>query len=408
MRLIGRNDIALLGALTVALFIMFSRPIGEALEYVRDLEKSTGLQLLPGLVILATVLLIHQLRKRQEVQADAIAAEAVARTATERAAEMERLVGFGQALARSLDEKSIHEAVGSYVPMLSPGRGAWAMVRSAADPETGDGIAWQTLSVVGDSSAESRERAARRALGELAPSIGATEDDACFPMIIAGRPVGVLGVSSKPPLTEHSRSILSAAAALLAVSLKNAELFREVRENSVRDPLTGCYRRTHALEVLENELRRARRSQLPVSAIMFDLDHFKNVNDTQGHLAGDAVLVAIGTRMRAVLRGSDLKCRYGGEEFLIVLPDTPLEGARRVAESLRRDIEAHPIRWGQGEIHASASFGVATNQPGEIDALTLVSRADTALYAAKEAGRNCVRISTGTAVLSVSQSIKAV
>jgi diguanylate cyclase (GGDEF)-like protein len=408
MRLIGRNDIALLGALTVALFIMFSRPIGEALEYVRDLEKQTGLQMLPGLVILATVLLIHQLRKKQEVQADAIAAAAIAETATERAAEMERLLNFGQALARSLDEKSIHDAVSSHVPLMTPGRGAWAMVRAAADPEAGDGVVWQTLSVVGDSSAESRERAARRALGELDPTIGASDDDACFPMIIAGRPVGVLGVSSRPPLTEHSRSILSAAAALLAVSLKNAELFREVRENSVRDPLTGCYRRAHALEVLENELRRARRSQLPLSAIMFDLDHFKNINDTQGHLAGDSVLVAVGTRMRSVLRGSDLKCRFGGEEFLIVLPDTPLEGARRVAESLRRDIEAHPVRWGQGEICATASFGVATSAPGEIDALTLVSRADAALYHAKEGGRNCVRISTGSTVLSVQQSTKAV
>ncbi len=408
MRLIGRNDIALLGALTVTLFVMFSRPIGEALEYVRDLEKSTGLQLLPGLVILGTVLVIHQLRKRQEVQAEAIAAAAVARTATERAAEMARLVGFGQALARSLDEKSIHEAVASHIPMMTPGRGAWAMIRSAADPEHGDGMAWQTLTVVGDSTSESRERAARRAVGELDPTIGATDDDVCFPMIIAGRPVGVLGVSSKPTVGEHTRNILSAAAALLAVSLKNAELFREVRENSVRDPLTGCYRRAHALEVLENELRRARRSQLPVSTIMFDLDHFKNINDTQGHLAGDAVLVAIGTRMRSVLRGSDLKCRYGGEEFLIVLPDTPMEGARRVAESLRRDIESHPVRWGQGEIRATASFGVATNQPGEIDALTLVSRADAALYNAKESGRNCVRISTGSTVLSVQQSFRVV
>ena len=408
MRLIGRNDIALLGALTAALFIMFSRPIGEALAYVRDLEKTTGLQLLPGLVILATVLLIHQLRKKQEVQADALAAAAVARTATERAAEMERLVHFGQALARSLDEKSIHDAVASHLPMMTPGRGAWAMVRSAADSE-GGGTSWQTLTVAGDSSAESRERAARRALGELDPAIGPSNDDACFPMIIAGKPVGVLGVGLNPPLTEHSRNILAAAAALLAVSLKNAELFREVRENSVRDPLTGCYRRAHAMEVLENELRRARRSQLPVSAIMFDLDHFKSINDTHGHLAGDAVLVAIGNRMRSVLRGSDMKCRYGGEEFLIVLPDTPIEGARRVAESLRRDIEAHPIKWGQGELRATASFGVATNQPGEIDGLTLVSRADAALYQAKEAGRNTVRPAVGSnTVLSVQQSLKAV
>src|SRR5262249_3805674 len=145
-------------------------------------------------------------------------------------------------------------------------------------------IAWHTLAVVGDSSPESREHAARRALGELDPVIGASAEDLCFPMIIAGRPIGVIGVSAEPPLGEHSRSVLAAAGALLAVSLKNAELFREVRENSVRDALTGCYRRTHAMEVLENELRRARRSHLPVSAIMFDLDQFKAINDTHGHL----------------------------------------------------------------------------------------------------------------------------
>jgi diguanylate cyclase (GGDEF)-like protein len=288
--------------------------------------------------------------------------------------------------------------------LLMPGRNAWAMVRETADAENDEGIVWQTLTVVGDSSADARERAARRALGELEPTFGVTEDDVCFPMIIAGRPVGVIGVSATPPLSEHSRSVLAAAGALLAVSLKNAELFREVRENSVRDPLTGCYRRTHAMEVLENELRRARRSQLPVAVIMFDLDHFKSINDTHGHLAGDAVLVAVGTRMRAVLRGSDLKCRYGGEEFLIVLPDTPTVGAHRVAESLRRDIEAHPVKWGQGEIRISASFGVSSNLPGEIDATAVLGRADAALYAAKTGGRNRVNVAEAPGPMSAKQS----
>jgi diguanylate cyclase (GGDEF)-like protein len=405
MRLFGRNDLALLAALSVALFIMFSRPLGDVLEYAREMEQSTGLQLLPGLVILVTVFLFQQLRQRQEVQADALLAAAAAKTATDRAAEMERLVGFGQALARSLDEKSIRDVVAAHIPLLLPGRGAWAMVReSVPDPEHGEALVWQTLTVVGDSSSESRERAARRALGELDPSVGATEDDVCFPMIIAGRPVGVIGVSAVPPLSEQARSVLAAAGALLAVSLKNAELFREVRENSVRDPLTGCYRRAHALEVLENELRRARRSQLPVSTIMFDVDHFKSINDTYGHLAGDAVLVAIGTRMRAVLRGSDLKCRYGGEEFLIVLPDTPPNGAQRVADSLRRDIESHPVKWGQGEICVTASFGVAANVSGEVDAIAVVGRADAALYTAKQSGRNCVRQADIPELLSAEQS----
>jgi diguanylate cyclase (GGDEF)-like protein len=144
-------------------------------------------------------------------------------------------------------------------------------------------------------------------------------------------------------------------------------LFREVRENSVRDPLTGCFTRGHALEVIDSELRRSRRSQTPVSLIMFDLDHFKDVNDRYGHLCGDAVLSAVGKRMKEVLRGSDLKCRYGGEEFLVLLPETPLHGARRVAETLRREIAERPVPWSGEALMITASFGLAQNIPGEVN-----------------------------------------
>lgn len=408
MRAFGRNDAALLGALTVALFIVLSRPLGRLLEYAREVETSTGLQLLPGLIILVTVFLFQQLLKRQEIQADAALAAVAAKNATDRAAEMERLVAFGQALAHSLDEDAIRDVVIAHIPLLLPGRGAWAMLGEPVDAEHGEGTVWRTLTVIGDSSAESRERAARRAVGEIAMTIGRPDDDICFPMIIAGRTIGVIGVSSAPSLGEHSRSVMAAAGALLAVSLKNAELLREVRENSLRDALTGCYRRPHALEVLETELRRARRSHLAVSAIMFDIDQFKRINDTHGHLAGDAVLLAVGSRMRAVLRGSDLKCRYGGEEFLIVLPDTPVGGAWRVAESLRRDLETHSVKWGHGEIRISASFGISTSLPGEVDALALLARADSALYTAKENGRNCVRVLETSEPLSAEQSTPVV
>jgi diguanylate cyclase (GGDEF)-like protein len=324
MRAFGRNDVALLGALTVALFIMLSRPLSSLIEYARDVEQSTGLQLLPGLIILVTVFLFQQLRKRQEIQADAALAASAAKTATDRAVEMERLVTFGQALAHSLDEDAIRDVVVAHVPLLLPGRGAWVTIAEPADPETGDGIVRRTLTVVGDSSVESRERAARRVLGEVAMTLASPEDDICFPMI------------------------------------------------------------------------------------MFDLDGFKPINDTLGHLAGDAVLTAVGIRMRAVLRGSDLKCRYGGEEFLILLPDTPLIGAQRVAESLRRDLEMHPVKWAHGEIPISASFGVATSLPGEIDALGLVARADVAMYTARQSGRNCVRATEFPDALSVEQSAAAV
>src|SRR5690349_6222520 len=165
MRAFGRNDVALLGALTVALFIMLSRPLGTLIEYARGVEQSTGLQLLPGLIILVTVFLFQQLRKRQEIQADAALAAAAAKTATDRAFEMERLVAFGQALAHSLDEDAIRDVVVAHLPLLLPGRGAWVMIAEPADPENGDGMVWRTLTVIGDSSVESRERAARRVLG---------------------------------------------------------------------------------------------------------------------------------------------------------------------------------------------------------------------------------------------------
>ena len=243
---------------------------------------------------------------------------------------------------------------------------------------------------VGESSPADRERAAPRALGEGEPLVGVVSSDICFPMIVAGAPEGVLGVAPEPPLTEHQRNILSAAAALLAVSLKNSQLFREVRENSVRDALTGCFNRAHAVEVLDAEIRRARRSKLPLSLIMFDLDNFKEINDRHGHLCGDAVLAAVGTRMKSELRGSDLKCRYGGDEFMLILPDTPLAGAKQVSENLRTALESHQITWNADHVRVTASFGVALVNPTDLDPLAAIARADAALYRAKERGRNDV------------------
>jgi diguanylate cyclase (GGDEF)-like protein len=383
MRLGARNDLVLVVGLTLALFVIFSHPLAQLLDYVRQIEQAHGLQLLPALVILATFFSFHQLRKRQESRAEAIGAAHAAREANERAEEMSRLVAFGHALARALDSESIRTAAMTHIPLLAPARGAWAMVRTHGH--------WEALVTVGDSDPVERELAAQRALGEAGPLVGSEAGAVCFPLIIGSHPLGVLGVDATPAPTAHLRSVLSAAAAMLAVSLKNAELFREVKENSVRDALTGCFNKAHALEVLDGELRRARRSQMPLSVVMFDLDSFKAVNDRHGHQCGDAVLSAVGGRMKAVLRGSDLKCRYGGEEFLIVLPDTPLAGARRVADTLRRDIAEHPVTWKDDTIAITASFGVTTIERGEVDSEAVIGRADAALYRAKQAGRNNVR-----------------
>jgi diguanylate cyclase (GGDEF)-like protein len=391
----GRNDAVLMVGLTVALFVIFSGPMAKLLDYIREVEKIHGLQLLPALVILATIFSFHQLFKRQEIRAESLSVARAAKEATERAAELSRLVAFGHALARTMDSQShdsIRAAMAAHIPLLAPGRDAWVMTRTRA------GV-WESLVAVGDSSPGDRERAARRALGEADPFIGPTPSEVCFPMIIAGTPEGVLGVAPEPTLTDHQRSVLSAAAALLAVSLKNAELFREIRENSVRDGLTGCFNRTHAIEVLDAELRRARRSKLPLSLLMFDLDNFKNINDRHGHLCGDAVLAAIGAIMKAELRGSDVKCRYGGDEFMVILPDTPVGGARQVSDNLRRAIAERPVVWNDGQITVTASFGITSVNTADHDPRSAIARADSALYRAKQVGRNAIQVEEQTPTL---------
>ena len=391
MRLFGRNDVVLLGGLAVALFVIASQPLQQMFDRVRDIEEAYGLRLMPALMILVGVFIFHQFRKRDEMRVAALAAAATAEEATARATEMERLVAFGQAIARSLTEESIKSAAVAHIPQLAPDRTAWALVRSDTQ--------WRPLMTVGEVSPAARESAAKVSLGEIDPPPGVEPEFMCFPMIIAGTPLGVLGVAMTPSLPDDQRRILTTAAALLAVALKNAELFREVVESNVRDPLTGCVTRRHGMGIFQTELRRARRSQLPLSLIVFDLDHFKSINDRYGHLAGDAVLGAVGGRMNAVLRGSDLKCRYGGEEFLILLPDTPQQGAQRVAETLRREIESHSIQWNEETLRVTASFGITAITPGEMDPHAAIARADEALYLAKQEGRNCVRAAVEAAAL---------
>jgi diguanylate cyclase (GGDEF)-like protein/PAS domain S-box-containing protein len=165
-------------------------------------------------------------------------------------------------------------------------------------------------------------------------------------------------------------------------------------EESTHDALTGLYNRRYLEDALCRELIRAEREGYPISVIMGDLDHFKEVNDRHGHLAGDEVLRVFGQLMKQHSRGSDIYCRYGGEEFLLVLPKMSEHDAVRRAEQLRAAMAA-PIGFGPAQITVTASFGVATAPNGGRTGDELIAQADDALYAAKAAGRDRVNASTG-------------
>ncbi len=167
-----------------------------------------------------------------------------------------------------------------------------------------------------------------------------------------------------------------------------------LREASTHDPLTGIANRRLLMERLREESERAQRRQQPYALAMLDVDRFKQVNDTWGHDIGDRVLVEIGRAMQAALRQYDLCGRWGGEEFLLILPETRLADAAAIIERVRSDIRCLTVRVGTEALSVTASFGVAEHQPGESYSQT-VSRADAALLDAKRSGRDKCEFAQG-------------
>jgi diguanylate cyclase (GGDEF)-like protein/PAS domain S-box-containing protein len=174
------------------------------------------------------------------------------------------------------------------------------------------------------------------------------------------------------------------------------ELQERLREQSTHDALTSLYNRRYLEETMGHELARAERGGYPVSVVMGDLDHFKAVNDEHGHLAGDEVLRAFGALLKRQARRSDIYCRYGGEEFVLVLPGMDEGVAVDRAEHLRSALAAAPMGYRGSRIVMTASFGIATFPRHGRTEDELISAADRALYASKAAGRN--RVTVGSAV----------
>ncbi len=165
------------------------------------------------------------------------------------------------------------------------------------------------------------------------------------------------------------------------------------RHMAMHDGLTGLLNRRALMQALERDLAQAARSGQAYALLLLDIDRFKAVNDTRGHLAGDQVLRHVSARLQASLRAQDVVGRYGGEEFMALLPGTGAEGARRLAEALRQAIEQAACPWEGGAIRVTISIGVGANPAGDGTpqaAMALIAAADRALYAAKEGGRNRV------------------
>jgi diguanylate cyclase (GGDEF)-like protein len=171
---------------------------------------------------------------------------------------------------------------------------------------------------------------------------------------------------------------------------------RETHELATTDPLTGVYNRRTFKELSEPLLSRARRARTAVSLLLLDIDHFKNVNDTHGHLAGDEVLARFAELVRSCLRKEDLLARYGGEEFVVLLPGTTQPDAAGLAERIRGQVEKTRLHAGNDDVRVTVSVGVAGEKGEQLPSLDgILGHADQALYAAKAQGRNRVVVTAG-------------
>lgn len=215
---------------------------------------------------------------------------------------------------------------------------------------------------------------------------------AYLPLIVNDRVSGVLMLWGEN-LLESDMPAISIFASQVAITLENARLYAEVQQLAITDVLLEIYNRRGLFTLGAREVERVQRMHRPLSALILDLDFFKKVNDTYGHAVGDEVLHEVAQRCRMNIRGIDLIGRYGGEEIVVLLPETDLPAARIIAERLRTAVADSPIATQRsGGVTVTVSLGVAALTASTPDLATLLHHADEALYVAKQRGRNRVEI----------------
>jgi two-component system, cell cycle response regulator len=243
------------------------------------------------------------------------------------------------------------------------------------------------------------EAARVRARLLASPSTGHSAEEeslgafASFPVETNNRLAGMLVVTGRAVgrMTPETRAFLGQVANQAHIVLENSRLFERVRNLAIRDSLTDLFNHRHVLDLVQHEYERVGRYQSAFSTLMIDVDHFKLINDQYGHPAGDGVLREMAQALRETMRGVDALGRYGGEEFVAVLPHTGADEARQTAERIRHHVQRRTFHAGTAEVQLSVSVGVATCPgPGIDSADSLLREADKALYRAKEAGRNRV------------------
>jgi len=320
------------------------------------------------------------------------------------------LTSLGEDLHSCLNVKEAHEVLTKHMPQILPGTAAVLFAFDAAHARATE-ARWGSPRSLQDEFAPQGCQAIRRGhpyhVADCAKGLNCAHfighpanAYVCVPLNAQGELIGMLHVqaAAQTALGDSEVNLIKAAAQHLSLALANLGLREKLVEQATRDNLTGLYNRHYMRDWLAHELLRAARHQRSIGVIMLDVDHFKRVNDVFGHEAGDLVLRELAGVMRRLARGSDVICRQGGEEFLLLLPEAPADATLAKAEELRAQVAALKLEYaGQALGTVTISLGVAAFPRDGADTEALLRSADAALYAAKRSGRNRAVVASGKA-----------
>ncbi len=216
----------------------------------------------------------------------------------------------------------------------------------------------------------------------------------CYPLQRRGEKVGVVEILNKVGgvFTEQDQAFIETLVSPLTVAVRNVQMFEKAERLTVTDDLTKLYNYRYLMQYLDAEVRRCLRYKKKVSLLFIDIDGFKRINDTFGHLVGSQALAEMGQVFRRILRETDVVGRYGGDEFVIVLPETPLNGALVIAERIRKKVEDYEFIAQDLNIRLTVSLGVANCPKHTLTAEGLIKKADAAMYRAKELSKNSIKV----------------
>ncbi|HKQ62751.1 MAG TPA: diguanylate cyclase [Candidatus Polarisedimenticolaceae bacterium] len=425
-RLIGRPAAEILGRTPVEVYPeQIGRAVAEAdhkvllaqrlLTYeetatvdgiVHTFLTASGVYRDPEARVLGTFGISHDVTARkQDEAARAELTERLSRTVADlkrNTEEMAWLTQLGSMLQACATVEEAHSLLARYLPrMLGRVPGSVLMTRASRD-RIEVVAAWGAASGGEDSHPPDACWALRRGQAHAAPDAGplckhARSDlqwSLCVPLMAQGEALGVLhigGTPGAPAIGDGLRRLAVGAAEIVSVALANLTLRETLRNQSIRDPLTGVFNRRFMEESLVREITRAQRKGRPVGVLMLDLDHFKNFNDQHGHDAGDFVLRAVADFLRRRVRADDIVCRFGGEEFVLIMPESGADDTARRAEQLREELKGLRLdHQGKQLGPLSTSVGVAVHPDHGPTMEQLLRAADASLYRAKAAGRDRV------------------